>query len=253
MKKHGTQAQILNIKLDSTSEERVLDLIQNKIKQKEKFIVFTPNPEIVLAAQSDPELASILNSADLSIPDGIGLKLVNPSLTIIKGRELMVKLFELAQKSKLKIFLLGASPWVNKKSVELMKTKYPQARIKGDSGPELDKNADPVSAKDIFLEKEIIISINEFRPDFLFVAFGTPKEQKWIAKHTGELNVFCIMEVGGALDYFSGVAKLPPAILSKFGLEWLWRLIQEPSRIKRIFNALVLFPLNVIKGKIFAQ
>lgn len=253
MRKHGTQAQILNIKLDSTSENQVLKLIREKVLQKQKFIVFTPNPEIILSAQSDPDLASILNSADLSIPDGVGLKLAEPSLTIIKGRELMVKLFELGQESNLKIFLLGASSQVNKKSLKLMKTKYPHAKVKGSPGPYLDKNANPISTKDIFLEKEIIIKINEFKPDFLFVAFGTPKEQKWIAKHVQELNASCIMEVGGSLDYFSGATKLPPAVFSKVGLEWLWRLIQEPLRFGRIFNALVLFPLKIIKEKIFAQ
>ncbi len=252
MKKDRTQAQILNIKIDSTSEERVLGLIQNKIAQKHKFIVFTPNPEIIMAAQSDPELASILNSADLSIPDGVGLKLAAPGLTIIKGRELMLRLFELAEKSKLKVFLLGAAPGVNQRSVELIKTKYTHVKVKGNSGPNLDREGNPISGKDTYLEKEVISSINEFKPNLLFVAFGTPKEQKWIDKHKNELNVNCIMEVGGALDYFSGEAKLPPTLLTSLGLEWLWRLIHDPSRASRIFNALVLFPLMVLKKKLFA-
>ncbi len=250
MRKDRIQAQILNIKLDSTSEERVLELIQNKILKKHKFVILTPNPEIILAAQSDPELASILNSADLSIPDGVGLKLAAPNLTIIKGRHLMIRLFELAQKSKLKVFLFGATPQVNQKSVELIRTKYPQVKVQGDSGSHLDRQGYPVSDKDAQAAKETINSINKFKPNLLFVALGTPKEQKWIARHKNELNVNCIMEVGGALDYFSGVAKLPPAIFASLGLEWLWRLIHDPSRLGRIFNAVIVFPLKVILSKI---
>lgn len=250
MRKDRIQAQILNINLDSTSEERALELIQNKVIERHKFVVLTPNPEIILAAQSDPELASILNSADLSIPDGVGLKLAAPNLTIIKGRQLMVRLFELAQKSKLKVFLFGATPQVNQKSVELIRTKYPQVKVQGDSGSHLNREGSPVSSEDARIEKETINNINKFKPNFLFVALGTPKEQKWIAKHKNELKVNCIMEVGGALDYFSGSAKLPPVILTSLGLEWLWRLIHDPSRLGRIFNAVIVFPLKVILSRI---
>lgn len=250
MQKGLKQANILNVLVNSTSKEEVLTLVTKKISEKAKFIIFTPNPEIILAAQSDPDLASILNSADLSIPDGVGLKLVIPTLTIIKGRQLMVDLLKLAEKNRLKVFFLGASPSVNKESVEKTIRMYPHIRVKGDSGPYLDRQGNPQSDKDMEIEKKVISNINSFQPNFLFVAFGTPKEQKWIAKNFKSLKLNCVMEIGGSLDYFSEQVKLPPVFMTALNLEWLWRLLHDPRRIGRIFNALILFPIKVILSRI---
>ncbi len=244
MEKSHTQAQILNIKLDSTSKEEVLTTIGNRIKNKDKFIILTPNPEIIMAAQKDSKLASILNSADFSIPDGIGLKIAAPNLTIIKGRKLMIDLLGLANSKNMKVYFLGSSDVSNKISVKKAKRDYPNIIIKGNPGPRLDING-------VSLGKTNIISdINSFSPQILFVAFGTPKEQKWIHLHKNELKVNCIMEVGGSLDYFAGTASLPPKLFESLGLEWLWRLIHEPSRAPRIFTALIIFPVKVLLSKV---
>ncbi|HEX6977333.1 MAG TPA: WecB/TagA/CpsF family glycosyltransferase [Patescibacteria group bacterium] len=250
MKKALNQAKILNISVNSTTRQEVLTTIGDRIKNKEKFVVFTPNPEIIVAASSDPRLASILNSADLSIPDGIGLKLVNPSLSIYKGRKLMLDLINLADSQKLKVYFLGASKDVNKKVLQKAKVKHPNLTVEASSGPMLDKEGKPVSEEELSSEKETIAHINRFSPQILFVAFGTPKEQKWIYLHKDELKANCIMEVGGAFDYLAGSALLPPKILESLGLEWFWRLINEPQRAGRIFTALVLFPIKVLLSKI---
>ncbi|SRR5260221_13342212 len=240
---------ILGIRINSTSKGELLKLIENKLAKKIQFVIVTPNPEIILQAQSDPKLTHSLNSADFSIPDGVGLKFADKNLQVIKGRELMVDLFNLANDKKLKVYLLGGRDFVNKKSQELLTSQYPNILVSGNSGPKLEKNADPVSEVHINLQFEIVKEINTFKPDLLFVAFGAPKQEIWINKHLKDLKVTGAMAIGGALDYYSGFVRPVPNLLANLRLEWLWRLIQEPKRIKRIFNALIVFPILIVLSK----
>lgn len=237
--------QIMNIKVDSTPRDILLTQISEKLTKKVKFSIVTPNPEIILEAQSDSELASSLNSADFSIPDGNGLKIAIKNLQIIKGREFMLDLFNLGNNNKLKVYLLGSTNEVIKKSLVKINKEYKDINAKGNSGPWLDNSANPISEKDINLNNEVIKEINSFNPHLLFVAFGAPKQEKWISKNIDNLKVIGIMAVGGSLDYYSGVVKSVPKLFVNLKLEWLWRLIQEPYRLKRVFNALILFPVKL--------
>jgi|SRR5581483_3956224 len=239
---------ILGVKVDSTSRERLLAQIGKGIEGRRQFYIVTPNPEIVLQAQGDPDLLKAINMADYSIPDGNGLRIAEPRLEIIKGRELMVDLLGLASERKLKVFFLGAQPKVNEAAVEKARGQFPGLKVKGNSGPMLDDETNPVSEVDINLQFEIINEINLYMPDILFVAFGAPRQEKWIYKQikSKKLKVRCMMGVGGALDYYAGFVKKVPKIIEFIGLEWLWRLIQQPKRLPRIFNAVVVFPLRAI-------
>ncbi len=275
-------ATILNIRVDSTSKEELLAKIGQKLALASKFYIVTPNPEIILQAQGDRRLAKILNEADLSIPDGIGLsqaarfssllaprnmvirtfvlffrgmwvgaatffnkKWLTDALSLHPGRETMVDLFHLADKLRSKVFLLGSTSKVINKCLERMRTEFPNAVVAGMAGPRLDKNGEPVSERDREVVKNTIDRINQFSPDFLFVAFGAPKQEKWLDKWLPKLKIGGAMVVGGALDYYAGVAQLPPSWMEKAGVEWLWRLINEPKRVGRIFRATVAFPLKV--------
>lgn len=122
---------------------------------------------------------------------------------------------------------------------------------KYDSGPWLNNNGKPVNETETEKEKEAIGQINAFKPHFLFVGFGCPKQEKWLARFVLEsrrdrnlarLNVGAVMTVGGAFDYLAGAAPEPPQMLAQAGLEWLWRLVTQPWRIRRIFTAIVMFP-----------
>src|SRR6266404_923578 len=204
---------ILGIKISSTSEDELLSSIQEKLSKKTQFVIVTPNPEIILEAVNDPELVKSLNSADFSIPDGVGLKLAAPKLQIIKGRKFMLKLFSLANELNLKVYLLGSTNEVTKKSLKKISIDFPGINAKGNSGPALDKSANPVSEIDSNLQFEIVKEINAFKPDLLFVAFGAPKQEKWIAKHLKELKVIGVMAIGGSLDYFSGSVLPVPKLI----------------------------------------
>ncbi len=120
--------------------------------------------------------------------------------------------------------------------------------------PQYDRNGSPLSDEDRKLNKSVIGDIKLFDPDLIFVAMNTPKQEKWIYKNFYNLiSVTGAMAVGGTFNYIAGNMKLPPKWMESLGLEWLYRLIQEPRRIKRIFNAVIVFPLRIITWKLFKK
>jgi len=232
---------ILDIRLDSTSTSSVLTLVTDFIARGWQFTIFTANPELLVMTERDRDLRKIVNSADLVIPDGVGLKyaakfLHRTDLNIIPGRKLFVKLLALARKNNWQVLFLGGKG---------IKNVF--------AGPVLDEDGEPKTAKEAKIQKEVIQKINEIKPDLLFVGFGMPKQEKWIDKNVEKLDVKGIMAVGGTFDYVFGKARLPPEWLEKLGLEWLWRLLHEPKRAPRILNAVIIFPLKILSSKFWQK
>lgn len=273
-------------RLLTSLEEQISHSINNP-KNKVKLRVTTPNPELVLMAQANKPLKDALNSANFNVPDGIGLAqaslfnsfklpqtvflkyiyglsyglyvglltLTNPtrvfsSLNIIKGRQLFLDLIELASKNKWKVFLLGGENNEADLAARLLKDKFTKLNIMSFGGPILDKNANPVSKVDIKLQIDAVDRINKFSPNLLFVAFENPKQEIWAMENLGKLNVNLIMSVGGTYRYISGMRSLPPRWMESLGLEWLWRLLTEPTRLKRVLNAFPVFPWKVFLAKV---
>lgn len=259
---------ILGIGVDSGQRKEVLNrawsLISTSREAKPSLIV-TPNPEIVSRAQSDPELAKILNSADLAVPDGIGIVaaawFLNPNSEMVRipGRLLAEELIMLCSKHKKKVFLLGGQPGAAEKAANniVSNFKYKQSLLSDSkisnlgwaTGPRLDLDGKPIDDSQRQLEKETIREINNFRPDLLLVGFGAPKQEKWLARHLGKINVSAAMVVGGMIDYTAGILPLPPRAFSELGFEWLWRLITQPTRLGRILIAVVVFPYQMLLWK----
>ncbi|OGM77171.1 hypothetical protein A2210_00670 [Candidatus Woesebacteria bacterium RIFOXYA1_FULL_40_18] len=237
---------ILGVRVDGTELAEVLSKIVQKIDSEAKFYIVTPNPEIILKAQNDKKLREALNSADFSIADGFGLKIAEPSLPIVRGRELMGNLCKMAKDANWKVFFLGGTKDANARAIKNAKLFYNSINIKGEAGPTLDPDGEPISEVDTKIQFDVLDKIGIIQPDILFVGFGCPKQEKWVYRNFKKLNAKCIMVVGGAIDYLAGVAKLPPAWMESLGLEWLWRLFNEPERFGRIINAVVLFPLLVL-------
>ncbi len=244
--------EILKIKLDSTSVKRVLGFVRGKLVENKKFYIVTPNPEIVILAQKDENLAEALNSADLSLADGIGLVWAAEFLglsglkRVVRGREVFLELCKLANKKGWKVFLLGGKEGVAKKVARNLQSNLKKIVIDFATGPVLDKKAKPVTKNDSLIEKETLNHINKFKPHLLFVAFGAPKQEKWLKKWLTKLDIGGAMVVGGAFDYYSGRVKLPPKWMEENGLEWLWRLLHQPWRTRRIFTASVIFPIKIV-------
>ena len=157
----------------------------------------------------------------------------------ITGTDLMQSICAMSCEKKIPIFLLGAKPSVAEKAQRALEIRYHGIRIVGTfSGSPSEDDFPAIQA-----------AIAEAQPEILFVAYGSPAQELWIAKHLHELkSVKIAMGVGGAFDFISGVRKRAPAWMQKLGLEWLYRLAQEPSRIKRIWNAAVKFPIKIIRS-----
>lgn len=245
---------ILGISILSTSVDGLLTAIEHKVSRSQRFSIFTPNPELIIATKDNSKLKDVLNAADFLVPDGVGLNfaskfLYGSSINVIPGRKLYEMLIAMAVKNKWRVFLLGGLDNETVLTAENLISQYPEIEISTSIGPKLNKDGRPDSTNDLEVEKEVITKINEFKPHLLFVAFGNPKQELWIYKNLPRLNVFGAMAVGGTFRYVAGFSKLPPRWMEQIGLEWLWRVLTEPRRLERVFNAVIVFPLKVVFSK----
>lgn len=248
MNTSNNRIEILEIPFDKVTMESALNLILQRLKTKDQqpFFIATPNPEMLLAARKNQEFKKILQNTDLNIPDGFGIILAakvnhTPLLQRVTGTDLMQKICEHAPKGT-KIFLLGAGPGIAEKTGEKLVAQNPNLKIVGNHS----------GSAAIEEEQSILQMINDSGAEILFVAFGAPKQELWIVRNLHNLKtVKVVMGVGGAFDFISGTRKRAPNLMRKIGLEWLFRLIIQPTRIKRIYNATIKFPLVFIAGKLF--
>ncbi len=228
------KVKILNTPIDNITFSDAIKFTENVILKKSKIKIFTPNPEILLKAYKNKNFAKILKNADLLIPDGIGLVFFSKIKERITGIDLMLKICELAEKNRKSIFLLGGKN-VSEKTVKKLKEKFPQIQISGFS-EDIDSCYN-------------LIKIS--KPNIIFVALGAPKQEIWISENIEKFpSVNIAMGVGGAFDMISKKIKRAPIFLQKIHLEWLFRLAQEPKRLKRIFNAVIIFPIVLLLHKI---
>ena len=234
---------ILGVKFSPFDIDMCADYIFN-LAQKEGFhYAFTPNSEMVMAADKDGEFKEILNSADILTADGIGIIyaskiLKNPIEQRASGYDISLKLLEKMAETGKSVYLFGASPEVNAVATEKLKEKYPSLIISGNSDGYFDKNK----------EKKIIEDINSKKPDFLFVCLGSPKQEKWIYENRDKLLAKVAMGLGGCLDVYAGNVKRAPDIFIRLGLEWFYRLITQPKRFFRML-ALPQFMIKVLFHK----
>ena len=194
--------------------------------------VVTVNPEFIMISRRDPAFAAVIEQADLSIPDGIGLLLAGrllrrPLRQRVTGVDSVVRLAELAAETAAPIFLLGAAPGVAAATAEILRRRWPALRIAGcHAGSPADAEA-----------PEILAMINRSGARILLVAFGAPAQDKWIARHRASLaEVRLAIGVGGAFDFLSGRVRRAPGLVQRLGLEWLFRLVIQPWRWRRMLR-----------------
>ncbi len=228
--------EILKIKFTTEPEGKVLEYIITRLLSKgQKTVIVTPNPELVVLAHHIPEYQSVLNSAQISLPDGIGIGwasrvLKKRNLQRITGVDFMKNLCEKIAEQPVTVGLFGAVDGVAEKTADCLLKKYPGLQIVYASSTwDLKKATDA-------------------KIDILFVALGSPKQEQWISDHLDTLPVKVVMGVGGAFDMISGRVRRAPVIFQKVGLEWFWRLIVQPWRWKRQLR-LIEFVWLVLKEK----
>ena len=231
---------ILGVQVDNLTRAQALEEVERFLASPSRHYIATPNPEFAVAAQSDEEFKEILNRADLAVPDGAGLFFAAPLFSLkerISGVDFMEKICRLAEQSGRRVFLLGGKNGAAETAILNLRKRYPALIAAFHEDHENCGEA-----------------ILKFKPEVLFVALGAPKQEKWIYRNAGRFpSVKVAMGVGGAFDFLSGKIKRAPRLMRKLGLEWLWRLMMEPKRAKRIFNAVIVFPWLVIQSRIKKQ
>jgi len=266
--------EIAGIPIDNVTADEVLALADRTIVSGHQAHWVTVNPEMVLRASQDPAFHALLRNASLRTADGVGIlwaayylkskppvsaivsrfrwlislfsillspsRVRDPLRERVTGTDLMARLADASQSRDWTLFLLGAEAGVAEKAISILSQAYPQAKFvgsfSGNPGPENDDEA--------------VRRINLARPALLFVAYGSPTQEQWIQRNLVRLpSVRLAIGVGGAFDFHAGAIRRAPRWMQKIGLEWFWRLLREPRRLKRIWNAAVAFPRLIYRQK----
>lgn len=240
---YKNKVQILKVNFDNLKRKELLNELEEKILKEQKAFVITANPEIVMYAKNDSKYSSIVNHADYVIADGIGViigsKLIsNPLPERIAGYDLMCDLLKKGDEQQWSAYFLGAKKDTIKKAINKIRNNYPQLKIVGWNDGYFNWESNDI--------KEEILTR---KPDLIFAALGFPKQEVWISENIQAFEKGLFMGVGGSFDVIAGEVKRAPLIWQKMNLEWLYRLIKQPSRWKRML-VLPLFLLEVLKTKI---
>ncbi|HEY3313950.1 MAG TPA: WecB/TagA/CpsF family glycosyltransferase [Bacillota bacterium] len=204
-------------------------------------MIVTPNAEVIYSARQDPALAHILNRADLAVADGSGVVLASrilgrPLPERVAGYDLLLKLFTTGAEAGWRVFLFGTYPETVAEAARRLPGDYPGLIVAGFH----DGYFGPAD------EAGIIEQIRGSRADLLVTALGAPKQERWLAAHLGETGVGVGIGVGGSLDVLAGRARRAPPTFRRLHVEWLYRLVREPKRARRILGSLPRFAWAVL-------
>ncbi len=230
----------LGIPVHNVDSREALQILEAFILARKPRQVVTVNPEFVMAAQRDAAFREVLLRANLSLPDGVGLLLGarirgTPLKERVTGVDTVMRMAALAAARGYRLYLLGAAPGVAEEAARRLEATNPGLRVAGTYA------GSPAPEE----EDAIIARITAAAPDVLFVAYGAPKQDLWIARNLHRLGVPVAMGVGGAFDFIAGRAKRAPLWMQRAGLEWLHRLVHQPWRWRRML-ALPQFLVAVI-------
>lgn len=256
---------ILNIPIHSLTKKQAAKKFADFCSTKNQHYAATPNAEILLESEKNPQLKSFLQSSSLNTADSVSLlwasmylgkkwskfRAVMELLFLpirkkswkeflpeqVCGSDLIYDICEEAERQKRSIFLLGGMGDVAQRSSEVLLKKYPRLKIRGVfSGSPFEKG-----------DKETLSRIKKANPDILVVCYGCPSQELWIQRNLKKCpSVKAAIGLGGTFDFLSGNIKRAPKPFHILGVEWLWRLMIQPSRWKRIFRAVFVFPLHLL-------
>ena len=231
-------------KLYNKSEESFYKILEKDLKNDKKTFIVTANPETFMMSEKDEEMRELLlDKNTILVPDGIGIvkaaRMINYDVKErIAGIDIANKLLELGNKQKKSIYLFGSKQEVIDYMKEVLKNDYPNLELVGASnGYEKDKD-------------KVFEKIAKENPDIVLVALGIPLQEKLIYKHLDQFNKGIFVGVGGSFDVISGHKKRAPKIFIKLNLEWLYRILKEPKRLKRFYDSNVKFLFKVKKKTI---
>ncbi|HEY8499440.1 MAG TPA: WecB/TagA/CpsF family glycosyltransferase [Clostridia bacterium] len=238
---------IHGVNIHNITMREAVEKIKEWISGNSINAVYTPNAEIIMQAQRNPELKSILNDAGLLIPDGAGVVVASkilktPLKSKVSGIDLVKNLFETFSGKNVGFYILGGRPGVAEIAAVNIMEKYGKVKIKGYHNGYFNPEE----------EDRVVDLINQSVADILLVGLGAPKQEFWIHRNMYRLSCKVCIGVGGSIDIFAGKASLAPEIIRKMGFEWLYRLIREPRRYKRMMD-LPRFIILTYKKRIFKK
>ncbi len=220
---------VMGLKFDSMTMDEALSRAEALLRGEKAAYVVTPNAEIAYEALHDGQLREMLNGADLMLPDGAGVVLASKLLRTpvkqkVAGVDFAAGLLGILERNGQSLYLLGGKTGIGELAAQKMLEAHPQLRIAGIADGYFQDEA-PVIAK-----------INASGADALFVCLGAPKQERFMVQHRQELHVHLMAGLGGSLDAFAGTVQRAPAWMIRLNLEWLYRLIREPKRFRRMLR-----------------
>ncbi len=233
---------ILGVKVHDVTKAEAIEIIDAFAEDRgNSHLIVTLGTEMVMAARKDEEIKSLINGAELVCADGVGIVLASkirrtPIREKAAGVEILEDAVMRSATTKRRIFLLGSKPGTAEAAAENLRKKYPGCNIVGTYHGYFKDDSEPME------------EIRKAKPDVLFIALGFPRQEKWYLEHGAELGVPVGIGVGGSLDVLSGKIDRAPEWMRKLCLEWLYRLIREPSRWRRML-ALPKFAVAAILSK----
>lgn len=259
----------MGLPVDILSKSEVLKQIESwmRVKSNSMRLLVTAYSEFFVIASRDKEFARILNKADMVTADGrsvlaavtyghsshgnvykklvdglkVGGRLLKNDLgETVTGVWLFEELARMAEIKGWKVFVLGGWNKVSERATKMLLERLPRLQVEYDAGENR-------VGEDEQTNERVIKKINNFKPDLLFVSYNPVKQEKWLWSNRDRLKVGLAMGIGGTLDEFVGDLRLAPAWMENLGLKWLWRLILQPSRWRRIVDAIIVFPWLVFR------
>ena len=227
-----TRMRLMNTEIDNLTMDETLDAIDSLIKEDNCSYVVTPNVDHIVQLEKDEELKRVYENASLILTDGKPLIWISnwyktPIKEKISGSDLFLRVCELAAKKGYTMYLLGAAEGVADKAAKNLMDKYKGLNIVGTYSPPFGFEKDKVELKKI--ERQI----QEVHPDILIVGLGCPKQEKYMYHHCKELDVPISFGLGASIDFEAGNIKRAPRWMSEHGLEWLYRITQDPKRLAK--------------------
>ena len=235
--------QIFGCRIDRLTYATALERVRSFMASSRPHQIVTANPLMLMDARLDQELTEVINAADMVVPESSGIRWASQQLgtpldVFLPGIDLFLGMCRMANEDGLSVFLLGAEPGVADKAAVSLRGNFPELHI---AGTHHGYFASPQE------EAAVVEIIRALCPDMLFVAMSVPKQEKWIRSHLDELNVPVVMGVGGSFDVISGRLRRAPLWMREFGLEWLFRTLQQPWRINRLLR-LPLFVWKILRS-----
>ena len=220
---------VLGVAYDNITMAEALARGRELLAGSETAYCVTPNAEMAYEAMHDSEFCSILNGAALVLPDGagviLGAKIVRtPLKEKVAGIDFAQNMLAVFEETGSRLYLLGSKPGIAELAAEKMLQKHPKLCICG--------------IRDGYFqdEAEVVQAINEAEADAVYVCLGSPKQERFMHAHRGEMNARLLVGLGGTLDGIAGTVKRAPKWMIRLQLEWLYRLIKEPKRFKRMLR-----------------